>query len=248
MQIYQYNNLKWRETYMEFCNNLAKGEMTHDGWFRHQKKMLREGKLPEERNQLLSSVLGGDWADLNAIGLRNSLREGNPEVETWKNNTHALGKEVWYTSYDSVFSGMIVPSEPGNETDTYLKLSGTRGDYGTVHKKPEECYESKEALLAAMRQKSDDRTADMAAGIQTVNDLVRFMYDNNVSPAEEYTDWDARAAAREAAKRLLGIDLEEPVSVQNELDASDTNEVSAREDLGLTEEDLSFATEASMSK
>ena len=33
------------------------------------------------------------------------------------------------------------------------------------------------------------------------------MYDNNVSTAEEYTDWDARQTARERAKELLDLDL-----------------------------------------
>ena len=34
------------------------------------------------------------------------------------------------------------------------------------------------------------------------------MYNEGVAQAEEYTDWDARNAARIRAKELLGIDLE----------------------------------------
>ena len=42
---------------------------------------------------------------------------------------------------------------------------------------------------------------------KTIEDLVQFMYDNTVSCADEYTDWNARRAARERAKELLDIDL-----------------------------------------
>ena len=35
------------------------------------------------------------------------------------------------------------------------------------------------------------------------------MYSNAVSSAEEYIDWEAHRAARERAKELLGIDLDE---------------------------------------
>lgn len=44
--------------------------------------------------------------------------------------------------------------------------------------------------------------------IKTVEDLVRFMYDNTVSEADEYTDEDGRRIAAMKAKELLGIDLD----------------------------------------
>lgn len=45
------------------------------------------------------------------------------------------------------------------------------------------------------------------AQITDVNSLVRFMYTHPVAIVSEQTDYDARLAARLAAKELLGIDL-----------------------------------------
>ena len=34
------------------------------------------------------------------------------------------------------------------------------------------------------------------------------MYEHNVSCCEEYTDWEARAVAKEKAKEIFGLELE----------------------------------------
>ena len=57
------------------------------------------------------------------------------------------------------------------------------------------------------QQTSDAQVQKYRASIVTVCDLVRFMYNHTVSRAEEYTDWEARAAACDAAKDLLGMNL-----------------------------------------
>lgn len=47
-----------------------------------------------------------------------------------------------------------------------------------------------------------------AKKIRSVNDLVEFMFNNTVAPAEEYTNYDARKAAAIRAEELLGLKLE----------------------------------------
>lgn len=44
-------------------------------------------------------------------------------------------------------------------------------------------------------------------GINSVEDLVRFGYNNSVSLAEEYTDWEAREAYKRKTEELLGVDV-----------------------------------------
>jgi len=54
--------------------------------------------------------------------------------------------------------------------------------------------------------------------IKDVNDLIKFMYDNVVSKADEYTNWEARDAVKERAKELLNIDFAEYKEVQADYD------------------------------
>lgn len=137
-----------------------------------------------------------------------------------------IGTEVWYESWDSLHSGKITEFDDEKHPDRVM-VEGTRSDHGTQWVKKDGCYASKEDLIDAIQEESDRRVNEFLAQIKNVNDLVQFMYDNTVSMTDEYTDWDARKAARMAADNLLGIDLEQD---------NTTN-------LSLTEEDLAGLTE-----
>ena len=73
----------------------------------------------------------------------------------------------------------------------------------------EKCYPSHEAALAAQKAENERICDEYREQIQTVEDLVKFMYDENVcNGAVEYTDWNARQIAREKAKELLNLELD----------------------------------------
>lgn len=70
-------------------------------------------------------------------------------------------------------------------------------------------YESKNACLRTCEAKTENIVKEYKDSIKDVNDLIRFMYNENVATAEEYTDWNARRAAKERTLELLGIELDE---------------------------------------
>lgn len=121
-------------------------------------------------------------------------------------NNVKIGQEIWYkTSYVDVNSGIIkeIHNEKGHG---YVIVNGTRKTYGTQGVKLENCYPTREALLQALQVDFDNKVKTFCDSIQTINDLVKFCYDHNMS-AEEYTEWEARKAAQIRAKELLNIDL-----------------------------------------
>lgn len=119
-----------------------------------------------------------------------------------------IGMEVWFeNNWDTICSGKVTKFY--DEAPEYVEIKGTRETYGTMGAKIANCYLTKEELLAALQTQSNQRQAEYCAAIKDVNDLVRFMYENNVCCAEEYTNWDARRAAKTRAKELLGIDLDD---------------------------------------
>lgn len=69
-------------------------------------------------------------------------------------------------------------------------------------------FEDQDAMDRYEEELEEQRFRERLATVRTVEDLVRFMYDNTVSEADEYTDEIARKVAAAKAKELLGIDLD----------------------------------------
>lgn len=69
-------------------------------------------------------------------------------------------------------------------------------------------FATSEEVTRHIKEIHDERFNERLKKIRTVEDLVRFMYDNTVSEADEYTDEDGRKIAAMKAKELLGIDLD----------------------------------------
>ena len=69
-------------------------------------------------------------------------------------------------------------------------------------------YPTREELIKAMDKKYNSIVNRYKASIQSIDDLIRFMYEHPVSYCEEYTDYDARRAAKERAFELCGVQLE----------------------------------------
>ena len=72
----------------------------------------------------------------------------------------------------------------------------------------ERLYPSKEALLTAMAEKERQYVAEIKAGIQTMEDCIRYLYDHHVARGTEYTDWSARKAIQELVRERWGLEIE----------------------------------------
>lgn len=111
-----------------------------------------------------------------------------------------VGDKVYFDYFDSICVATIVKIK-GNFAD--LKWI----DGGSNTMRITKLYHTYEDYLNAMKLKSKQTIENYKSKIKTVEDLVKFMYNNCVACCEKYTDWDARKAAAERAKELLGIDL-----------------------------------------
>lgn len=68
-------------------------------------------------------------------------------------------------------------------------------------------YESKEDLIADICKEALKETAEIKAFIQTKDDCIRFLFSHNVSCSGRYTDWVARRAVQNIARKKWGLDL-----------------------------------------
>ena len=113
-----------------------------------------------------------------------------------------IGQIIWFKER---WSGMPTEAKITAVYDTHAETHLTHG--GTMNVRFADMFVSKNELMRTMQDESNRNVAVIKASIQTVEDLVRYMYDHVVANAEEYTDYDARRAVRERARELLNIDL-----------------------------------------
>lgn len=114
---------------------------------------------------------------------------------------------------DEIIGGEILEIKNTQPTERNLKavpyLVIKIGKSGKRDALAKNCYPTREAALKAQNAAIEATKAKYRAEIHSVEELVRFMYENTIaSGACEYTDWEARTVAREKAKELLGIELE----------------------------------------
>lgn len=122
-----------------------------------------------------------------------------------------VGDKVWFEStWSGVVSGVIteIRSEKDRKTDKpVLWVMVESDELGNTGARLENCYASEDECLAAAEAESKALIKSYKESIKDINDLVSFMYNNTVSTAEEYTNWEARTAVKERVKELLNIDL-----------------------------------------
>lgn len=111
-----------------------------------------------------------------------------------------VGDLVWFDYFDFIYSAHIVKIK-----GDLAHLKWTRG--GSNIMRLTKLYRTREDCLNAIEENSKLAIQNYKSQIITIEDLVKFMYENCVACAEEYTDWDARKAAAERANELLNIDL-----------------------------------------
>ena len=121
-----------------------------------------------------------------------------------------VGKSVWFEEKWSQAhcNGTIcsLSEKAYGDNEAYFVYVSTP-HYGEMAVLVENLYPSEESLVQAKEKEQNDYMASLSEQIQTVEDLVQFMYSHTVSCAEEYTDWDARAAVNEIALKKFGIQL-----------------------------------------
>lgn len=94
------------------------------------------------------------------------------------------------------------------KSDLYVTLKPVEDRIAGVIKRPvEEIYATYEEAVKVLETKKEEKVQEYKDSIETIEDLVLFLYKNNVSPMEDDIDWNARQAAREKALEF-GIYLE----------------------------------------
>lgn len=78
--------------------------------------------------------------------------------------------------------------------------------YGTFTIPIYDIFKTKEDRDQARIKRYNKKVQEYCEKINDITDLVFFMFDHNVALAEEYTDWEAREAARIKANQF-GINL-----------------------------------------
>lgn len=118
-------------------------------------------------------------------------------------------KVWWFDNWSNLQEGKvkdIITENVRGEDVTYATIS--QGGYGGVSTgaKLEDCYLTKEECLKAENKRFAAQVAEYKAQIKRPEDLIQFMYDNDLN--SEYQDFEARRAVAERAKELMQIDLE----------------------------------------
>lgn len=81
----------------------------------------------------------------------------------------------------------------------YLQLDTGNVMYEDVYSTKDECEKS-----TGMKASNSKKYLAM---INTIEDLIRFLYNHNVCDENGYIDYEARSVAQIKAKELMGIDL-----------------------------------------
>ena len=115
------------------------------------------------------------------------------------------GDHVYFIdSYDNDQFGEILDvSDPLEHQMTFYFV---KTYYGTFIAPIYNIFKTKEDREQTRIKRWNKKVQDYCKDINDVKDLVFFMFDHNVAPAEEYTDWEAREAARIKANQF-GINL-----------------------------------------
>ena len=122
------------------------------------------------------------------------------------------GMTIWYLEpYSSLVVSAIVLEAPKTTT-----IDGMKKEYvdvrciesvGTTCVLLEDAFLTRDDVLEDEKRKQEEYIKEVDAQIHSISDLLQFAYSNTVSIAEEYTNWYARAAVKEIAKKRFWIEL-----------------------------------------
>ncbi len=116
-------------------------------------------------------------------------------------NVYVIGDKVWWLdAWNNLRWGIIYDFKEGYAA---IHEDGKKGIQTGA--KLEDCWPTREACIHAEAERSKLQTEEYKESIKSVEDLVKFLWENDVN--SEYRDYDAAKAARIRAKELLNIEL-----------------------------------------
>ena len=116
-------------------------------------------------------------------------------------------KVFYRTTWVSHNTGIIIGAK-NVEGQLYYEIKGTGETFGTQYAKASDCFHTAKELSDGVQAESNALKQKYREEITDVKSLVQFMWNHTVTCAEEYTNWEARWACKEAIKDLLDLDLE----------------------------------------
>ena len=129
-----------------------------------------------------------------------------------------IGDKVYFTPYSTdayiVKYGKIAKFE--QSMDQKRKFAVIRCGHGRFvreyHVLPENLYHTEDEVLNILRQKLRSKIDEVKKNIHTLEDLLNFLYNHDISvdaagKGDDYCVWEERIAVRELAKEICGIEL-----------------------------------------
>lgn len=107
-------------------------------------------------------------------------------------------------NYDNNHEGEIL--DVLNPLEHLMVFYSIETPHGTFAVPIYNIFKTKEDREQGRIKRYNKKVQEYCEKINDITDLVFFMFDHNVAPAEEYTDWEAREAARIKASQF-GINL-----------------------------------------
>lgn len=107
-------------------------------------------------------------------------------------------------NYDNNHEGEVF--DVSNPLESMMVFYSIKTRYGTFVVPIYNIFKTKEDREQARIKRYNKKVQEYCEKINDITDLVVFMFGHNVAPAEEYTDWEAREAARIKANQF-GINL-----------------------------------------
>lgn len=123
-------------------------------------------------------------------------------VKIENKNSFKIGDKVWwFDSWGTLRWGIIYKIQ---DNMAAIYENGRKG--ANTGSRLDNCWPSKDGCLEAERQRAELQVAEYKESIRDVKDLVKFLFEHDVNGEDR--DYDARRAAKERAKELLGFDIE----------------------------------------
>lgn len=125
-----------------------------------------------------------------------------------------VGDEVYFSPYNLNYyesHGVIIRFE--QSIDQKRKFAVIHCGHGIFareyHVFPENLYHTEEEALDILKQRFCFEVNEVKKNIHTLEDLLKFLYNNDVSVDEDDDDsvWKERVAVRELAREICGIEL-----------------------------------------
>lgn len=131
-------------------------------------------------------------------------------VKIENTNKFQVGDKVWwFDAWGNMRWGIIYNIVDGKRGDTLI------GKMACIHEEGKtgihtgaclsDCWPSEEACLEAEERRVKEQIREYKESITNVKDLVRFLFEHQVTG--EDMNYDAKAAASQRAKELLGLEI-----------------------------------------